>query len=316
MKEQVDNPVRRRFIQATPFLLGALWMSCAGSSSEPEPASTPSGRPEPTPKLPEKPTSTRPDRKEASVADIKIVREVSGRCKPDELWGGWTVRLDNPNFFLKKGTFQFEARTPSGLLIKTHEITTIILTPGVNDYIPAFIIQPPPVKISAQKPSLFSVSGEGSQLGHLTLKMTGPMEWAPVDNSPKEYHWETYPPATGFTDAYASPFASRYQYPRGARPRSFSILFENKGERAVKELNLFGFLLDDNGELIDILQSGKYEVGYGQFKELTANSLSDNGQCSRITSKPSSYELLYWVWFRTHTGMPVLKHESIKLASW
>lgn len=265
-----------------------------------------------------RPTPT-PDRRfeKPRVSDIKIERELLSHCGPDprydptgnDMWGGWIVKLDNPNYYLRNGKFELELLTPSGGLITRKPVPNVKLASGVVDYIPAWIDPAPKHKAMFGARAQTSVNGAGSELGSVKLKMTGPMEWAVVDGSVKEYQWQATYDGGGYTDSSVSPMGKPYLRSRSSPPMNFWVKVENNSERAIENIGVFGFFVDGEGQLVDALMGSAPKIPYGTTTRIEARSLSDGGRC---TGEGVPKELMYWVFFETYTGMPVVKHEVIR----
>lgn len=257
-----------------------------------------------------------PEKGEPTKESIQIVRELFSHCKPDprndpkgeDMWGGWIVKLNSATHYLERGKASVELKTPSGLLISRDSLLDIGLSPGSIGYIPAFL------EPLAKHRALFGTGPgyflptKGSQLGSARLDLTGPLAWKRVDGSPREYRWEAkYAGLETVTPA--SPHYNRiYEY----GPRILSVQFSNNGERAIKGVGLFGFLINGGG-LIDILQGEASSVNYGETKVIQAKSVSNTGRCAGTGDAGRDSELLWWTTFNTHTGMPVEKYESLRL---
>jgi len=273
----------------------------------------------PTPEIEPEATPT-PDRRfrEPQVSDIKIEREFFSRCAPyekdptgNDMWGGWIVKLDSSRYYLRGGKFELELLTPSGGLIAREPIVEIKLASGTLDYIPAFTEVPPKFQLLGAGRFNYFVSGEGSQLGGVRLRMTGPMEWALLDDSVKEYKWEGFFDGVGYSTGF-------YIYPQGKErraPRNFWVEVRNTGERALEKVGVFGFMTNSEGQLVDILMGNASQIPYGTSQRIEARSLSETGRCAGFSVDG---ELIYWVHFETYTGMPIIiKHEIIKVpGSW
>lgn len=255
------------------------------------------------------------------VSDIKIERGIFSNCSPypgyttgEELWGGWIVRLDHPGFYLKKGKFEVEKLTPSGLLIGRKRTVDVSFPPGQPWYIPAFEAAKYSEAEILDSSNKYWQRNEGSELRSLNLLISNEsMEWAPVDDSAKEYSWGAEFSNIGYLPISAlGAVKSLNKLPNrsyGREPLYFSISFANRGERAIKDVLVFGFLIDTKTDkLLDML-GGRGDVPYGQQREIVAASFST--KCAALVSS-DSLELLYWVSFKTHTGMPVGVFRSVK----
>lgn len=273
----------------------------------------PTPEPSPTPEVKKPPT----------VKDIKIEKEFFSSCEPgpnyswgEYMWGGWVVKLDSSSYYLKEGKFEMELFTPSGRLIASKPVPNISLSAGGIDYIPAFVEPGAKQKAMFGAGPEYFISGEGSQLGSIKLRPTSQMKWVEVDDSPKEYKWDSSFLSPGFVTTPVNPYNRYYLYfPRDTRPRSFWMEFQNKGERVIKEVGVFGFLLAEGNKLADMFFGGVGNVSYGKTQTFEVKSLINSGQCF-VTSSSGGYELLYWVSFDTPTGMPVGKFEKIQIPNW
>lgn len=256
-----------------------------------------------------------PEKGEPTKGSIQIVRELFSRCKPDprndpkgeDMWGGWIVKLASTTHYLERGKANVELKTPNGLVISKEPILDIGLSANSIGYIPAFL------EPLAKHRALFGTGPgyflptKGSQIGSARLDLTGPLAWKRVDDSPREYRWDAK--YTGLETA--TPASPHYNRMYGYGPRILSVQFSNNGERAIKGVGLFGFLLN-GGELIDILQ-GEANVNYGESKVIQAKSVSNTGRCAQNGDAGKNVELIWWTTFLTHTGMPVEKYEALHI---
>lgn len=319
---------RREFFRVSSLVAGGLAAGCAPQILSPPEDASP--RPTEVPRVREitlptaEPTSApKPEiKRQPTTEDIKIEQTFFSSCEPgpnysdgEYLWGGWMARLNNSTYYLKDGRFEMDLFTPSGRLISSKPLPNIALSPGGIDYIPAFVEPGAKQKAMFGAGPEYFISGGGSQLGSIKLRPTGQMKWAEVDNSPKEYPWEASFLGNGFTTDLVNPYNRYYLYfPRGTRPRSFWMEFQNKGEQVINQVGVFGFLVAEGNKLADMFFGGAGKISYGKTQTFEVKSLINSGQC--LVSSGGGYELLYWVSFDTHTGMPVGKFEKVHIPNW
>ncbi|MBI4059285.1 hypothetical protein HY404_03545 [Candidatus Microgenomates bacterium] len=301
-----------KLLLVAPFILPELLIACAPESkvaTQPKelPANIRAMLPESIARATEEAMQPKKEVKGASAQDIKITKPVFTNCNEENVWGGWVVELGNKNYFLKKGQFSIEKQTPSGSVISKKELLDVKLAAGSTYFIPAIT-----------KSGAITHNGEGSKLGRVNLTLDGSLDWSQVDGSDKEYSFITNFGGFGKFKPqefmYMNGYNIVYYYPA----TYFKVNVKNQGERGINKLSIFGILLSSKGELLDIfvspglVRSGGKGVGipYGKEEAVMAVSLSESGQCVN-TKYGGPTELLYWVYFETHTGMPVVKHETI-----
>lgn len=111
-----------------------------------------------------------------------------------------------------------------------------------------------------------------------------------------------------------------YSASSGDFPRhSIEVEIRNTGSHAVYRATVFAVVLNDEGELVDILYStlpGEWAIGerVRPGKELTvrAESLSVSGRCLG-RSDPDHFRIEYWVNAMTAIGEPVTDHEVVDI---
>lgn len=268
--------------------------------------------------------SPTPDRRfrEPQLSDIKIEQELFAHCAPysedptgNDMWGGWIVRLDNPDYYLRHGTFEMELLTPSGGFITTERLPGIALASGMPDYIPAFIEPTQGQRELFGATTRMVLSGEGSRLGSIRLRPAGQMEWAPVDNSPNEYRWNDEFLEGGYSAQPVTIYGQPYVYPDGRAPRSFWVGITNTGDRVIQRPHVFGFVTDAEGNLVDILSGyAQDDIPFDGGTAVEARSVSNGGRC---TAPPSEgLTLSYWVYSFTYTGMPLARYYEMGIGYW
>jgi len=228
-------------------------------------------------------------------ASLRIVGERTMRCRVeadspefgDLYWGGWLIRVDSSQYWLRQGEGRAVLWGPGNLILDEAEIHYTLSSDQIGWVVPDKLLQSN------------AMSSGGSKVERIGLELPGWNDWDVSDPATREYPWMV---------EFVHHEASQTSFPA----HQVEVLVGNNGDLAMDRVSLFAFVLDSDGMLVDILWSGESSLAYGETTTLVARSLSRTGRC-RGAADPRGYQLEWWVRFWTPTGETLSQFETTDL---
>jgi hypothetical protein len=155
------------------------------------------------------------------------------------------------------------------------------------------------------------ISGKGSRVEHISLQVD-PVHWESSDGSPSDYE-DVQISLVRHEVGSQIDLSLHPDYPR----HSLAVTVSNASDFAMKDVLLFGLILDSNGMPVDIVATpARYSIGFGETKTLTAISTSWAGRCIGAKDPQAMYEVHYWVDFETYSGQHASRYAKYSGEAW
>lgn len=141
-------------------------------------------------------------------------------------------------------------------------------------------------------PNDASVSGNGSRIGTSDLNI-GSLAWAPA-RGPAQYDGKVEIELSGHTSK-----PSEYEAAQDRYIHEIAVEIRNGSDLQMRRATLFGIILDSAGNTVGITNySTRQDINFGQNATFEVRSIG-RGLCSGQRDVGDTYEIRYWVDFRT-----------------
>ena len=246
----------------------------------------------PTKKVVEAKTIPLPHPATEPLKYINVLKESLARCRvsaestqaSEDFWGGWTVKAERDDYWVDSLGARIILRSPEGIIVKIIEFAGETAPANVPTWVVGY------EKGGLGYPQVNPLySGEGSRVATIEFQLTG-ASWESVVDKMENYKIES--------NITAHKLINPFRIAEGFGRHEIDFQIVNNGNLAFKNLVVFGFLYNQQGELVDMVWSGeKKDVAAGESMEIRAPSLSQTGRCVGKID-PAGYNLEYFVSFQ------------------
>jgi hypothetical protein len=217
----------------------------------------------------------------------------------NDFWPAWELEAGNDDSWVSRGAAIVNVEGPNGAVLSTYSAQFRLAAGSIGWVVPDRFYEGQ------------VISGKGSRVEHISLQVD-PVRWESSDGSPSDYEDVQISLARHEVGSQVD-VSLHPDYPR----HSLAVTVSNASDFAMKDVFLFGLILDRNGRPVDIVATpARHSIGFGETETLTAISTSWTGRCIGARDPHAMYEVHYWIDFETYSGQHASRHAKYSGEAW